>query len=152
MDKIPQITIQAKAFDFALTELVRSHRDTFQPLWTVDSWVKFLIWIALNCGLTGERESLELFADSLGAPLTSRMRRLFFERTLDNLSLCVLADPAESTVLILPVDGKPQVSFHQASQGLETIGLSDVVSLDHITWTEKNGVISIPWKSSESKP
>ena len=151
MDKTNQISIQAKAFDFALTDLVRSHRDSFQPLWTVDSWVKFLIWMALNCGLNGERESLELFSDSLGAPLTSRMRRLFFERTLEDLALCVLADPAENTVLIFPSEGKSQVFFDKAYKALKCVGLSHAVSLDRNSWIEQNGVISIPWKSSESK-
>ena len=79
MDKTQQTAIQAKAFDFALTDLVRRHRESFQPLWTVDSWVKFMIWMTLNCGLSGERETLELFAESLGSVLTSRMRKLFFE-------------------------------------------------------------------------
>ena len=74
--------IQAKMFDFAISELVRNQRETFEPIWTVDSWAKFLIWRALNCGLSGERKSLELFAESLGPQLTIRMRRIFFERTL----------------------------------------------------------------------
>ena len=43
MDQSQQTRIQAKVFDFALGELVRAHRDSFQPVWTVDSWVKFLI-------------------------------------------------------------------------------------------------------------
>ncbi len=34
-------------------ELIYSKRDSFKPLWSVDSWVKFLIWAALNCGLSG---------------------------------------------------------------------------------------------------
>ena len=51
MDQSQQTFIQAKIFDFALIELVQSHRDSFQPLWTVDSWVKFQIWMALNLSL-----------------------------------------------------------------------------------------------------
>ena len=61
-----KIFIQSKVFEFAYSELVRSHRDSFQPLWTVDSWVKVLIWLALNCGLSGDRESLEIFSQALG--------------------------------------------------------------------------------------
>ena len=34
------------------------------------------------------------FADALG-PTTGRMRRLFFERELEDLDLKVMADPAE---------------------------------------------------------
>ena len=115
MDKTQQIAIQSKAFDFALTDLVIRHRESFQPLWTVDSWVKFMIWMALNCGLSGERETLKLFADSLGAALTSRMRKLFFERNLETFSLCVMADPAETIVLLLPFNGEVQIPLDKAS-------------------------------------
>ena len=87
MEQSHQTNIQAKFFDFALVELVHKHRDSFQPLWTVDSWVKFLIWLTLNCGLSGERESIELFVEALGARLTSRMRKVFFERHVDDLAL-----------------------------------------------------------------
>lgn len=78
MKQSQQIQIQAKVFDFALVELVLKHRDSFQPLWTLDSWVKFLIWMTLNCGLSGDRESIELFTEALGSRLCSRMRRIFF--------------------------------------------------------------------------
>ena len=81
MQNANETRLQAKVFDFALAELVLEHRTSFDPLWTVDSWVKFLIWMALNCGLSGEKDSLEFFANALGAPLSSRMRRIFFERT-----------------------------------------------------------------------
>ena len=60
--------LQGTLVDFALMELIRQHRESFQPLWTVDSWAKLLIWLALNCGLSGERDSLEQFAKALGAP------------------------------------------------------------------------------------
>tara|TARA_Y100001968_G_scaffold275985_1_gene270044 strand:- start:20786 stop:21271 length:486 start_codon:yes stop_codon:yes gene_type:complete len=151
MDKTQQTAIQAKAFDFALTDLVRRHRESFQPLWTVDSWVKFMIWMTLNCGLSGERETLELFAESLGSVLTSRMRKLFFERNLETFSLCVMADPAETIVLLLPFNGEVQIPLDKASQALESIELSQYVVLDQAAWSVNDGVISIPWKSSESK-
>ena len=96
MEKSHQISIQAKLFDFAVTELVYNHRDTFQPLWTIDSWAKFMIWLTLNSGLSGDKESLELFAKALGTSLTNRLRRVFFERKLENLSLCVMADPCST--------------------------------------------------------
>ena len=151
MDKTQQIAIQSKAFDFALTDLVIRHRESFQPLWTLDSWVKFMIWMALNCGLSGETETLKLFADSLGAALTSRMRKLFFERKLETFSLCVMADPAEQTVFLLPFDGEAQISLDKASKALESIALSQFVVCDHAAWSVNAGVISIPWKSAESK-
>ncbi|MED5469940.1 MAG: protein phosphatase, partial [Cyanobacteriota bacterium] len=46
MDDSQAILFQGKLVDFALAELVRQHRDSFQPLWTVDSWAKLLIWMA----------------------------------------------------------------------------------------------------------
>ena len=57
MDQFQETSLQARVFDFAIAELVFQHRTGFDPLWTVDSWVKFLIWLALNCGLSGERET-----------------------------------------------------------------------------------------------
>jgi len=57
MEQISQTSIQAKVFEFALTELIYSKRDSFQPLWSIDSWVKFLIWLSLNCGLSGDKDS-----------------------------------------------------------------------------------------------
>ena len=102
MEQISRTSIQAKAFEFALMELIHSKRDSFQPLWSVDSWVKFLIWFSLNCGLSGDKESLELFAQAMGSPLTSRMRKIFFERALEDLSLHVMADPVSYTHLTLP--------------------------------------------------
>ena len=44
MEKSHQTAIQSKLFDFALMELVRNHRDSFQPLWSIDSLVKFKLW------------------------------------------------------------------------------------------------------------
>ncbi len=103
MKKTNQVNIQAKLFDFALSELVRSQRSSFAPLWTTDSWAKLLIWLSLNCGLSGDKESLENFADSLGRPLTVRMRKIFFERTLEDLGVYLFADPAEPNVLLMPL-------------------------------------------------
>jgi hypothetical protein len=48
-DPVPQ-ALQAALVDFAIGELVRQHRESFGPLWTVESWAKLLIWLALNCG------------------------------------------------------------------------------------------------------
>ena len=50
------INLQATLFDFAIGELVRQHRESFQQLWSAESWAKLLIWLALNCGCSGERE------------------------------------------------------------------------------------------------
>ena len=141
-----EITIQAKAFDFAIAELVLAHRDRFQPLWTVDSWVKFLIWMALNCGLSGEKESIELFVDALGSRLSTRMRKIFFERNVEELGLQLIADPAELNVLVMPLSGSLSVNIDQAEQVLDHVGLLERIELDKRFWQTLDGVIAIPWK------
>jgi len=146
MEQISRTSIQAKVFEFALLELIYSKRDSFQPLWSVDSWVKFLIWLSLNCGLSGEKESLELFAEAMGSPLTSRMRKIFFERVLEDLSIHVMADPAEAQVLIMPIAVEDQrINNNDVVQALQTIGLSDKVSLSSAAWERHDSIVSIPW-------
>ena len=145
MEQISRTSIQAKAFEFALLELIYSKRDSFQPLWSVDSWAKFLIWLSLNCGLSGEKESLKMFAKAMGSPLTSRMRKIFFERTLEDLSLHVMADPAEAQVLIMPIALDKSINDHDVIQALEKIGLSDKVSLSSAAWERHDSIVSIPW-------
>ena len=143
-----QTQLQAKVFDFALNDLVRRNREAFQPLWTVDSWVKFLIWISLNCGLPGEKDSLEQFAESMGSVLTIRMRQIFFERTFEELSVKFLADPAETAVLAIPT--------HQnilPSNGIILNALKESRLVEHIesnidSWKFQDGIIAIPWQAS----
>ncbi len=146
MEQISRTSIQAKAFEFALLELIYSKRDSFQPLWSVDSWVKFLIWLSLNCGLSGDKASLELFAKAMGSPLTSRMRKIFFERVLEDFSLHIMADPAEAQVLIMPMDGNERIPDQDVVQALQTIGLRDKVSLSSAAWERHDSIVSIPWK------
>ena len=145
MEQISRTSIQAKAFEFALLELIYSKRDSFQPLWSVDSWVKFLIWLSLNCGLPGEKESLEMFAEAMGSPLTSRMRKIFYERALEDLSLHVMADPAEAQVLIMPIAVDKRMNNNNIVQALQTIGLSDKVALSSAAWERHDSIVSIPW-------
>ena len=143
--------LQGTLVDFALMELIRQHRVSFQPLWTVDSWAKLLIWLALNCGLSGERESLEQFARALGDPLTSRLRRVFFERELGDLELQVLADPADQQVLVLsqaPEDASV-LNPDQVAKALERVGLTGRV-VERTRWQQLEGVIAIPWSSTEA--
>ena len=146
MEQISRTSIQAKAFEFALLELIYNKRDSFQPLWSVDSWAKFLIWLSLNCGLSGNKESLELFAKAMGSPLTSRMRRIFFERVLEDLSLHVMADPSETNVLIMPITLDKVINNNEVIQALQMIGLSEKVSLSSSSWKRHDSIISIPWK------
>ena len=145
MEQIFRTSIQAKAFEFALLELIYSKRDSFQPLWSVDSWVKFLIWLSLNCGLSGEKGSLEMFAKAMGSSLTSRMRKIFFERVLEDFSLHVMADPAEANVLVMPIAVDKVMKDNDVVQALQTIGLSDKVSLVSAEWERHDLIVSIPW-------
>ena len=143
--------LQGTLVDFALMELIRQHRESFQPLWTVDSWAKLLIWLALNCGVSGERESLEQFARALGDPLMSRLRRVFFERELGDLELQVLADPADQQVLVL--SQAPEDAYvlnpDQVAKALERVGLTGRV-VERTRWQQLEGVIAIPWSSTEA--
>ena len=140
--------LQGTLVDFALLELIRQHRESFQPLWSVDSWAKLMIWLSLNCGLSGERDTLEHFAAALGERITSRLRRTFFERELADLELQVLADPAEQQVLLLsqapqdPAVLKPD----RLSVALDSVGLTDRVVTDRSRWQQLEGVVAIPWR------
>ena len=138
--------LQATLFDFAIAELVRQHRDSFQPLWTAEAWAKFLIWLALNCGCSGEQEGLEAFSVALGPVMTGRMRRVFFERELEDLDLQVMADPAEQQVLVLPMGPTLGAMDPVAvAQALERVGLMDRIAADSGAWQQLEAVVAIPW-------
>ena len=141
--------LQGTLVDFALLELIRQHRESFQPLWTVDSWAKLMIWLSLNCGLSGERDSLEQFAAALGDRMTSRLRRTFFERELGDLELQVLADPAEHQVLLLSQAPEDPAVLNpdRLSAALERVGLTARVPADRSRWQRLEGVVAIPWES-----
>ena len=145
MEEISRASIQAKVFEFALLELIYSKRDSFKPLWTLDSWVKFLIWLSLNCGLSGDKENLELFASAMGSSLTRRMRKIYFERNLEDLSLHVMADPAEAKVLIMPLSAAKRINDNDVVKALERISLSEKVSLSSSAWERHDSIVSIPW-------
>ncbi len=150
MEQSQRTHIQAKLFEYALFEMVRRHRDTFQPLWTVDSWAKFLIWMALNCGLSGDQESLQLFADAMGEPLTCRMRRLFFERTLEELGVKVMADPSEKQVLVMPLAGGASINSEVLMTALAEVGLTTRIVAESTQWHTLDSLVAIPWQDSES--
>ena len=141
--------LQGTLVDFALLELIRHHRESFQPLWTVDSWAKLMIWLALNCGLSGERDSLEHFAAALGDRITSRLRRTFFERELADLELQVLADPAEQQVLMLSQAPQDLSTLNpdRLATALERVGLTRLVVVDRSRWQQLEAVMAIPWKN-----
>ncbi len=149
MEDSYQTFVQAKLFDFAVMEVVQRNRASFHPLWTVESWAKFLIWMSLNCGFSGERENLEIFAQALGSPLTSRMRRRFFERIIENLSIQIMADPAESQILVLPVTSSCSLTLEKAETALQKVELLEMAVLEKNRWQQLDAVISIPWEAKE---
>ena len=150
MQKFNPSDIQANMFDFALSELVRNQRNSFEPIWTVDSWVKFLIWLSLNCGLSGERESLENFANALGLTLTIKMRKIFFERSLEHLCIHLIADPSDRKVLLMPTHGCDSFTYLKCKEALDKVGLSKKLILDFKQWESHDQLIAIPWNSSET--
>ena len=144
MDSADVTGLQATLFDFAITELVRQHRQSFQPLWTRDSWVKLLIWLSLNCGSRGDEEGMKQFVDALGPVVISRMRRVFFERELDDLDLQVMGDPAEQHVLVLPMAPGVSLDLERATAAVQRVGLQELVVADQNRWQQLDAVVAIP--------
>lgn len=145
---LPQpLALQATLFDFAIGELVRQHRDSFAPLWTVESWAKLMIWLALNCGSGSDPAALEGFAAALGPRLTSRMRRLYFTRERQELNLQVMADPAEQQLLVLPLDGLcPLPPSGPVIAVLEDLGLAPLLVDDQALWIWQPTLVAVPWR------
>ena len=144
MDSADVTGLQATLFDFAIAELVRQHRQSFQPLWTRDSWVKLLIWLSLNCGCRGDEEGMKQFVEALGPVLTSRMRRVFFERELDDLDLQVMGDPAEPQVLVVPMAPRVPLDLERATAAVARVGLQELVVADQDRWQQLDAVVAIP--------
>jgi hypothetical protein len=140
------LSLQATLVDFALAELVRAHRQSFQPLWSAESWAKLLIWLALNCGCSGDEASLRTFAEALGAMQTGRLRRLFFEREFEPLALRLLADPAEPRVLVLPLGSAAEaLSPERISQAMQQAQLTALLPADPGCWQWLESAVAIPW-------
>ena len=74
--------VQGRLAEFAIGELVRRHRSSFAPLWSTESWVKLLIWLALNCGCSGDEAGLRAFRACLDPALSRRLRQQCQQRTL----------------------------------------------------------------------
>lgn len=146
---LAEARLQATLIDFALAELVRQHRQSFQPLWSSESWAKLQIWLALNCGCTGDEAGLRRFAAATAPLLNARLRRLFFERELEDLGLHVLADPAERQVLVQPLaPGAVALGLEQAAGALEQVGLGERVVADRGRWSSLEQLVAIPWAAS----
>jgi hypothetical protein len=144
------VALQATLVDFALAELVRQHRESFPPLWSQESWAKLLIWLALNCGCSGDEAGLKAFAEAIGAMQMGRLRRVFFERELGDLELQLMADPAEQQVLVLP-QGPVDAVLNPASiaVALQRVGLKDQVVTDQNRWQRLDALVALPWANRQ---
>lgn len=142
--------LQAALFQFAISELVRQHRSSFPPLWSTESWAKLMIWLALNCGCSGDDEGLRQFAASLGPALARTLRQTFFERTLEDLELRLLADPANLQVVLLPLPGAGALPPERVAEALARVGLSALVVADPAGWQQLDGLVAVPWASPAS--
>ncbi len=145
-----QDTLRANLVDFALAELVRQHRASFAPPWTIESWAKLLIWLALNSGCTGDGASLEAFAAALGPERSGRLRRQFFSREFEVSGLRLLADPAEGQVLVggalfAAGDGS-ESDLEPVAAALDAVGLTAIVVPDRQRWQRRDGGVVIPFR------
>jgi hypothetical protein len=141
------LALQATLVDFALAELVRQHRESFPPLWSQESWAKLLIWLALNCGCSGDEAGLKAFAEAIGPLQMGRLRRVFFERGLADLELQLMADPAEQQVLVLPQGPADAVLENdRIARALERVALSERVVAEPGRWQRLDAVVVVPWQ------
>ncbi|RCL51520.1 MAG: protein phosphatase [Synechococcus sp. MED-G71] len=138
--------LQGALLHFAVEELVRRERDGFEPLWTRESWAKFLIWLSLQCGAGVRHEELEAFAHALGPVLTGRLRRLFFERELGDLDLKLMADPAEEQVLVMPLGPARPLPQQEVLAALDQAGLVALVDAEPAHWQQLEALVAIPWQ------
>ena len=83
----------------------------------------------------------------MGSSLTRRMRKIFFERTLEDLSLHVMADPAEAQVLIMPLSPEQKIDNNDVVQALKIVSLSEKVSVNSAQWERHGSIVSIPWNA-----
>jgi hypothetical protein len=140
------LALQATLVDFALAELVRQHRESFPPLWSQESWAKLLIWLALNCGCSGDEAGLKAFAEAIGPLQMGRLRRVFFERVLADLELQLMADPAEQQVLVLPQGPAEEVLANdRIARALERVALQERVVADQARWQRLDALVVVPW-------
>ena len=84
------------------------------------------------------------FVETLGPKVTTRMRRVFFERELEDLDLQVMADPAEQQVLVLPMGPGVPLDVERAAAVIEQVQLQDHVVADRARWQQLDAVVAIP--------
>ena len=143
IDSTDAFDLQVRLFDFAITELVRQHRESFEPLWSLDSWVKLMIWLSLNCGCPGDEESMKRFAEAIGPTVTNQMRRVFFEREFEDFDLKLIADPADQQVLVLPMFSGVPLDLERAVKVVDCVGLRHQV-VDTALWQQHDSLMAIP--------
>jgi len=139
--------LRAGLEEFALQELVRQHRTSFPPLWSVESWAKLLIWLALNSGCPAD--GLARFAAALDPARSARLRRLFFSREREEEGLRLLADPADGPVQVQPLapaDADAALTAERIHTALEQVGLAERVEAEPQRWQRSEGLVAIPWR------
>ena len=72
------------------------------------------------------------------------MRRVFFERELEDLDLQVMADPAEQQVLVLPMGPGVPLDVDRADAVIERVQLQSLVATDRSRWQLLDAVVAIP--------
>lgn len=135
--------LRAGLEEFALRELVRQHRASFPPLWSVESWAKLLIWLALNSGCP--TDNLTAFAAALDPARSARLRRLFFSREWEAEGLRLQADPAEEGVRIVALGGTA-LPAERIPALLAEEGLTERVEGEPDRWQWQQGVVVVPWR------
>jgi hypothetical protein len=74
------------------------------------------------------------------------MRRLFFERDLEDLNLRLMADPAEPQALALPLDalaGDPDPQ--RVAEAVRRVGLAERLMAAE-SWRAHEGVMALSWR------
>ena len=74
------------------------------------------------------------------------MRRLFFERELEDLNLQLMADPAERLVLALPLDASRPFAPERIGEALERVALAGLVAEPGL-WEQHESLVALPWRS-----
>ena len=87
---------------------------------------------------------MKQFVEALGPVVTSRMRRVFFERELDDLDLQVMGDPAEQHVLVMPMAPGVPLDLERATAAVKRVGLQELVVADQNRWQQLDAVVAIP--------
>jgi hypothetical protein len=81
------------------------------------------------------------------------MRRLFFQRELEDLNLQLMADPAEQQLLALPLQPGAVVApdLEKLTIALERLGLTQLVA-PRQRWQQLEGVVAVPWAAGGQQP